>query len=175
MREADLRALSALHDVHGPWALVMLVATIVGGGWGALVLLPMLWHAATRRFAGALSVAIAVQAVLVWAMKFAVGRVRPWIAFGWAAPLGAPRDGSFPSGHAAGSFCVAGFLLLVLPALWPHARARAWLLAGVALLAAGLVATSRVVLGAHFPSDVLGGAVLGAIVGMVAGARFVRG
>jgi undecaprenyl-diphosphatase len=152
----------------------MLVATVVGGGWGTLGLLPLLWHGATRRFAAALVAAVAAQAVMVWATKLAVGRVRPWIAFGWPPPLGAPCDGSFPSGHAAGSFCVAGFLLLALPSVWPHARARSRVVAGVAFMAAALVAVSRVVLGAHFPSDVLGGAMLGATVGAMAGARMGR-
>jgi membrane-associated phospholipid phosphatase len=171
----DVRALLAVYGgAHGAWAWPMIALTLIGGGWSALVLLPMLWHRRTRRFAGALAAAIIAQAVLVWAIKRAVGRVRPWIALGLPAPPGAPHDGSFPSGHAAGSFCVAAFLAVALPAVWPAAPARARLVAAGALVFAALVALSRVYLGAHFPSDALSGALLGALCGALAGELYAR-
>jgi undecaprenyl-diphosphatase len=109
--------------------------------------------------------AIATTAVLVWAMKLAVGRVRPWLAFGFPPPIGEPHDGSFPSGHAAGSFCVAVFLACTIPSIWTGSRSSAHLLRLLALVMAALIALSRVYLGAHFPSDVVGGALLGAVIG----------
>jgi undecaprenyl-diphosphatase len=57
---------------------------------------------------------------------------------------------SFPSGHATTAFAAA-----LLLGLW-YPRWRAPL-----LVLAGLVGLSRVVLGSHFPSDILGGALLG--------------
>lgn len=174
-RADDVRALLAVYGgAHGAWAWPMIALTILGGGWSALLLLPMLWHTRTRRLAGALAGAVVAQAVLVWALKRAVGRVRPWIALGLPAPLGAPHDGSFPSGHAAGSFCVAAFLALALPAVWPAAPARARLVAAGAFFLAALVAFSRVYLGAHFPSDVICGALIGALVGALAGGLYAR-
>ncbi|MBV9947590.1 MAG: phosphatase PAP2 family protein, partial [Myxococcales bacterium] len=140
--------------------------TLLGSGWAALALLPLLRHPRTRRFAAWLSLAILVQAALVWAIKLGVGRVRPWIAFGLPPPLGAPHDYSFPSGHAAGSFCVAAFLALGLPGGPP--RRRTWRRAVMGVLVtclAFLVALSRVYLGAHFPTDVAAGSLLGACVG----------
>ena len=152
----------------------MLALTLLGSGWTALLLLPIVLHPPSRRFGATLTVAVLVQAVLVWGLKAAVGRVRPWIAFGLPAPFGSPRDCSFPSGHAAGSFCVAAFLAYALPAAWPSApRASRALVAGVAVLAA-FIASSRVYLGAHFPGDVLCGALLGAAVGACAAVSFVR-
>jgi undecaprenyl-diphosphatase len=155
---------------HGPWGPAMVIVTLLGGGWAALALAPMVWHIRTRRFAAALGLALVAQAVLVWRLKVAVGRVRPWIAYGLEQPIGAPHDPSFPSGHAAGSFCVAAFLALALPAIRPD---RPWLrrsVVGIAASIAALVAISRVYLGAHFPGDVAVGALLGTLVGALAAA-----
>lgn len=175
MSGLDVRALLALYGgSHGFLFAPMLALTIVGGGWAALLLVPLLLHARTRAFAVALTLAVVTQALLVSAIKAVVGRARPWIALGLPAPFGAPHDGSFPSGHAAGNFCVAAFLAVALPAVWPRAPARVRLLTAVAVVFASLVAASRVYLGAHFPSDVLAGAVLGALVGGAAGVLYVR-
>jgi undecaprenyl-diphosphatase len=152
----------------------MVTFTLIGGGWSAVALLPMIWHQRTRFFASTLALAIAAQATLVWALKLAVGRVRPWLALGLAPPIGAPRDGSFPSGHAAGSFCLAAFLLVALPAAWPRSRGLAHAMSGLALAIATLVALSRVYLGAHFPADVLVGALLGALVGTALGGLYAE-
>jgi membrane-associated phospholipid phosphatase len=174
MRDLDTRALTAMYGgAHGAWGPAMIALTLLGSGWSALPLLPLIGWSRTRRFAAALTVAILAQAAWVWALKLAVGRVRPWIAMGLAAPLGAPRDGSFPSGHASGSFCVAAFLAITLPAVWPGAAWRARFVAAGTLAIASLIAVSRVYLGAHFPSDVLAGALTGACFGAAAGGRYV--
>jgi undecaprenyl-diphosphatase len=173
--DLDVRTLLALYGGdHGAWSLPMLAATIVGEGWTAALLLPLLLWARTRRFAAALTLAVSVTALLVVAIKAAVGRVRPWMALGLPAPFGTPHDPSFPSGHAAGSFCVATFLALALPVAWPDARGRARAVAVFAVCLAALIAASRVYLGAHFPSDVLAGALLGALFGALAAALYAR-
>jgi undecaprenyl-diphosphatase len=173
--ELDVRTLFAVYGgAHGALSMPMLVATLVGEGWTALALLPLLFWPRTRRFAAALTLGVAAQALLVVSIKAAVGRVRPWIALGLPAPFGMPHDPSFPSGHAAGSFCVATFLAVALPVAWPHARGRARALAVFALVLAALIAASRVYLGAHFPSDVLAGALLGALFGALAAALYAR-
>jgi undecaprenyl-diphosphatase len=168
----DARALLWFYGgAHGAWGTLMLGVTLLGEGWTALLLLPLLWSSRTRIFAAALTAAVVAQSVAVWAMKATVGRVRPWIAFGLPPPFGSPHDGSFPSGHAAGSFCVAAFLAVALPAVWPAPRARVVSAAGFVL--ASLIAASRVYLGAHFPTDVLAGAVLGAAAGALAATHYV--
>jgi undecaprenyl-diphosphatase len=165
----DLRAFLALYGgAHGAWGPAMVGLTLIGTGWSCLALVPMFWHTRTRRFAGALAMAIAVQAALVWVFKLLVGRVRPWIALGLPEPIGAPQDPSFPSGHAAGSFCVAAFVALALPIALPLCVWRSRAVAALALLLATFVAFSRVYLGAHFPGDIVGGALLGALVGAIA-------
>ena len=65
-----------------------------------------------------------------------------------------PGDASFPSGHTAASFAAVFALKASGSPLWKPA-----------LLWALLIAFSRLYLYVHWPSDVLGGAVLGAVVG----------
>lgn len=59
---------------------------------------------------------------------------------------------SFPSGHSANAMMTYVALALFLA---PQERRQIWL--GIAVLAALLVGLSRVVLGVHWPSDVIGG------------------
>jgi undecaprenyl-diphosphatase len=60
---------------------------------------------------------------------------------------------SFPSGHATAAFLFAGLAAVSFPVLAPFAYV--W---------ASLIALSRVVLGVHFPSDILAGALLGSAI-----------
>ena len=152
----------------GAWRSVMIALTLIGGGWATLFLLPIACWRPARRPAATLAIAIAVQATLVWLLKLEVGRVRPWVAMGLASPPGAPQDGSFPSGHASGSFCVAAFLAVWLSGSRLERMSKTVIGVAVIVLAA-LVSISRVYLGAHYPSDVLAGAGLGALVGVCAG------
>jgi membrane-associated phospholipid phosphatase len=84
-------------------------------------------------------------------LKELVGRPRPQFAHGGARL----ESLSYPSGHASGvATLVTVALVLAWPLLAPPARRR-WLAAGVALVA--LVGVSRLWLGVHYPSDVVGG------------------
>ncbi len=68
-----------------------------------------------------------------------------------------PGEKSFPSAHASLAFAIAGAIAL---------RNRAW---GRALLAcAALVAFGRVAAGVHYPSDVVGGAIVGLLAALAA-------
>ena len=61
---------------------------------------------------------------------------------------------SFPSGHTATATAFALVATLVVVSRKP---ARAWLLAVVPVLAAGVMAWVQVLLNAHYPTDTLGG------------------
>ena len=146
---------------HGsPAALVpfLHVITVIGGGWALLALVPFAVRRATRVVTAWLFAAIVAQSALVSILKHLVGRVRPCEALAWCAPIAVacPGGGTLPSGHAAGSFAFAAFVAV---------RAPRW--AALAFLWAVLVAWSRVFLGVHYPGDVLAGALLGSVVGVL--------
>ena len=100
-------------------------------------------------------VAVAVgQPLVTNSIKDLLDRVRPTIDPG-AATLGP----SFPSGHSAGAAACFAALALVL-GRGRSPRTHAWL-AGGAVFVAVAVATSRVLLGVHWLSDVIAGLALG--------------
>jgi membrane-associated phospholipid phosphatase len=89
-------------------------------------------------------------------VKTAVHRVRPVLAH----PVAQEHGLSFPSGHAQAAVVGYSLLLIVfVPILHGTWRRGAVVLAAVAALAIGF---SRVALGVHYVSDVVGGFVLGA-------------
>lgn len=71
-------------------------------------------------------------------------------------------NGSFPSSHAASHFGMAMFFFLTLRHQFPK---QVWLF----FVWAGAVCFSQVYVGVHYPSDVLGGSVLGMLIGGSAG------
>ncbi|MFI6654627.1 phosphatase PAP2 family protein [Streptomyces sp. NPDC050523] len=106
-----------------------------------------------------LAAAVTVGALLQQGLKAAVDRPRPV----WRDPVDSAHYASFPSGHAMTATIVCGLLLWLLHrygpgrALWRTALA----VALVSVLGVGL---TRVWLGVHWSSDVLGGWLLGATV-----------
>ncbi len=77
----------------------------------------------------------------------------------WYHPQGITGNYSFPSGHALNAAAV--LLLPLLPRVFPDITVKVRTLVIFASFWMILVATSRVGLGAHFPSDVTAGALLG--------------
>ncbi len=74
----------------------------------------------------------------------------------------APPTSSYPSGHTAAAVCLYGCLAILL--LWLYAgRPGARILACLLFCVPVFVAVSRVYRGMHYPSDVLAGALLGAL------------
>jgi membrane-associated phospholipid phosphatase len=109
------------------------------------------YRARWRHEAAVLAWLMGGAVVLNNALKFAFHRIRPEPFFGVA-----PESYSFPSGHALFSCC---FYIALASALARHTRSRVvrawiWLVAVFLVMAIGL---SRVYLGVHYPSDVLGG------------------
>ena len=107
-------------------------------------------------FAGLVGV-IAADEILKTTLKNFFGRARPTL-FEEIAPL---HSFSFPSGHAMAAVAMYGMIAVVIGRLSPPLKP--WVNWGVAILAL-LIGFSRVYLGAHWLTDVLGGYAAGAVI-----------
>ncbi|MFH9863367.1 phosphatase PAP2 family protein [Streptomyces sp. NPDC017202] len=110
-----------------------------------------------------------VGTALQQGLKAAVDRERPV----WTDPVDSAHYAAYPSGHALTATVVLGLLLWLLhrhgagPVLWRTAVA-------VAVVSVAGVGLTRVWLGVHWPTDVLGGWLLGAMLVCLAIAAHVR-
>ncbi|MFV0137467.1 phosphatase PAP2 family protein [Streptomyces sp. HMX87] len=108
--------------------------------------------------AGWLAVACALGALMQQALKAAVGRDRPV----WPDPVDSAHYASFPSGHVMTATLVCGLLLWLLHHYGAPRALRSAALS-VAVVSAVGVALTRVWLGVHWTTDVVGGWLLGAL------------
>jgi undecaprenyl-diphosphatase len=118
-----------------------------------VVLALLLWWRGDRR--GALFVVVTrlLAMVVSTGVKLLVRRPRPLLAH----PLAHASGYSFPSGHALGSAALWASIAFVAAGRGlPRARALA-----VAMAVPVVVASTRVVLGVHYVTDVVGGLLLG--------------
>lgn len=142
--------------------MTMKTATFLGNG-GIIWLTAcvcLLIRSETRRASLTALLSLLLSILINNAMlKHLVGRARPFDRIqNLKLLIRRPHDFSFPSGHTSSSFAVATVFLSMLP-LWFGLSA---------MLLAALIAFSRLYLGAHYPSDVVCGAVLGILFGLVA-------
>jgi membrane-associated phospholipid phosphatase len=119
----------------------------------AALLLLVLYGTGHHRLALFVLVARGGAMILSTGLKAIVDRARPV----FDEPVATALGGSFPSGHALGS---AAFYAMIAVVLAPR-LSRAGLLLTAAAAISVLVASSRVLLGVHFPSDVTAGLLIG--------------
>ena len=154
----DRRVSDRLHDhaVESPgWVDVMQLISDVGGGAAAWVLLSAttLYLLVLRRWRHAAFVAVTGWggAWINSTAKVIVDRERPE----WLDPVSTAAGLSFPSGHASTSFLWCAVLLVIfLPRL--PTRIRPFVVVDAAVIVF-LVGFSRVALGVHYVTDVVGG------------------
>ncbi len=158
----DTAAARHLHEwVRGSDDLVRELKILAFFGsplWFYLVVTPAVvwvWRRGHPRLAVFLVVTTLGGGLLDSVVKEAVGRPRPSLV----DPVATARGKSFPSGHAMSSTVSYGALLLVfLPAI--GRRYRPVVFTGVVVLV-GAIGFSRLALGVHYVTDVLGGFILG--------------
>jgi undecaprenyl-diphosphatase len=156
----DHRLMRRVHRWRAPrwFRILMILATRSGDGWlwYALGVIIAIYGGSHRWEAiGAGGVAAGTGIFLFRSLKKLSRRKRPCEIepHCWAALL-PPDKYSFPSGHSITAFAVA----LSIGLFYPQLEA-------CLLVAALLIATSRIILGMHFLSDVLAGSAIGVILG----------
>ncbi|WP_435741867.1 YegS/Rv2252/BmrU family lipid kinase [Nocardioides sp. SYSU DS0663] len=111
-----------------------------------------------HRRAAYFTVAVMLAASLATtAMKLGIGRERPE----WQLTEALLSTKSFPSGHSSSATALGGVAVVLVTMLVRRASVRRVLYAGIALFVV-VVLLDRVLLGRHYPSDVVGGVLLGA-------------
>jgi undecaprenyl-diphosphatase len=162
-RGIDLGLMNAMHSYATPALThVMFAFTDIGsaGPVFALIALFLAWLLFTRQFRDAVGFATSVVGALLLnhVLKHWFQRQRPDVP--WA--LTHEKSFSFPSGHAMMGIVVFGMLAYLL---YRHQHSRSAcvldiLIAAIVVIGIG---TSRVYLGVHFPTDILGGWIAGGV------------
>lgn len=134
----------------------------------------MIWIAITvfmllskkYRKTGIMNVAALICCLLIVniGLKNLVARPRPcWLNDGVQMLIAIPKDFSFPSGHSAASFAAACVIF------------SQYKKTGIAAMAlAALIAFSRMYLYVHFPTDILGGVIIGVLIGIIVPSVFKK-
>ncbi len=138
-----------------PLLVAILVAAVVSspslGRTGQLVIASLVARA------GFLFMAVAMPGIVVTVVKRFIGRARPYLfeaggPFDFQPFRWDPNYASLPSGHTTTAFATA----FAIGALYPRIRWPIW-------IAACVVGVSRIIVSAHYPSDVLAAAVVGVL------------
>lgn len=158
----ELRFLDFLQTIHTP-LLDKILAFITSLGnvgiiWIVLAVV-LLILPKTRKTGIIVAAALLMDLVLCnLILKNLVARMRPYdVNTAIAILIKKPLDFSFPSGHTAASFAA-------MTALFLAKMKKAWI---AALILAVLIAFSRLYFYVHYPTDVLGGAVVGILSGII--------
>lgn len=125
----------------------------------AVILLFLLFKK-TRKVGLTAGISLGLEAILInLTIKKLVGRTRPYVvneAIEYITKR--PSDNSFPSGHTGCVFAVASVLFFMMPKK-----------VGIpAMVIASLVGISRLYVGVHYPTDIIGGFLVGMFTGFVA-------
>jgi undecaprenyl-diphosphatase len=158
--ELDARLSDRLRVAEQPGLLRTLAVFFAHSGdswfWGlGLIILWWFGDSFWKQWAVVLFTGIALLAMIVMAIKFTVRRRRPEGEWGGIYRNTDPH--SFPSGHATRAFLIA-ILSIGLGPVWLAVLLCVW---------APLVSLARVAMGVHYLSDIIAGAFLGIVVGLL--------
>ena len=185
-----LRLDAAAGEMRGEWSpgFVRFTDFFTQFGLGGWYLIPAAlclvianltdWRALSRQgrmvvynwtcFAFLVLCAVGLSGLAVNVLKYGIGRARPlyFDSFGVLSlhPFAMDaRFAGFPSGHATTMGAIFGVLLLLFP--------RRWI---IALAITACIASTRVFVGAHYPSDTVAGFGLGLALAVISGLVFAR-
>ncbi len=157
----DVAILQWLHAHQHPLITqLMIEMTYLGTGSVVVVVVGVaalfLWHTEHKHSARLLLAATIGNIVLNSALKLVYHRARPAV-FAWQTTA---VSSSFPSGHAMSATVVYGTVAYLVMRLQKHRWAK-MLTLGAAVLLILLICLTRLYLGVHYPSDVIGGIIVG--------------
>ena len=131
------------------------ILTFLGDKEFFLLLMPLVYWCINRRAGARLFILLLISACLNEVTKLLADQPRPFNYDPRVIKMVHEDSGGFPSGHTQSAVVVWGYLACRFN------KKALWLLAGFLILAIPL---SRIYLGAHFPTDLIGGYAIGALV-----------
>jgi undecaprenyl-diphosphatase len=151
----DVTVELAIHRLDSAFGdVVMKTATLIGSNVVLLPVVALVTLLAIYRRMRTVAIVLVIDTIAVIAvdsaLKIMFSRERPRLF----DKISLPTDGSFPSGHSMSAIGIYGVVAAALIALYPQTR-RVMIVAVTLLVAA--IGFSRVYLGVHWPSDVVGG------------------
>ncbi|WP_273845883.1 phosphatase PAP2 family protein [Rubrobacter calidifluminis] len=173
-RSLDVAVMMEVHGVFSPSIEGLMVAATTLGYYSVVTVLlavcvvlfylrGLRWHALY------MPVCTVGDMVLTTIVKDTVERIRPHLFHFPGYPI--PHSFSFPSGHADMAVAFYGVLALLLARLLSGGWR--WLVLAAGLLLVLIIGFSRIYLGVHYPSDVLGGYLLAGFWASLTGSAFV--
>jgi len=134
--------------------LPFIALTFLGNEGFFIVLIPLVYWCYDRRTGVGLAVLFLISVYFNEAAKVIAAQPRPFTYDPRVMQIVSATSGGFPSGHTQQAVVVWGYLAFRLKKTW------AWIVAGMLM---ALIPLSRVYLGVHFPTDLVGGYLMGGI------------
>ena len=164
LNQYEINILNAIQNMRTD-TLDDIMVTITALGNGAIFWISLIFVffsiKSYRKIAEVISISFILNLLIVnILLKVSVGRVRPYEAFEFTDLLIRHlSDNSFPSGHTSYAFSFVTVLFMLSKSKFIN-----WYMAIIAIL----IAFSRLYLYVHFPTDVLAGAIIGILLGILA-------
>ena len=160
-KDLDINILKTIFESRNP-AFDIFLRLITNSAAALAFGIPGIWlmvalikkDQANKRRALQLLLPVALSAIIANLLKYTIDLPRPYELYPFIHKLSVGGSPSFPSGHTADAFAFATAVSLMY---------RKWIVVVVMLAWATFVGYTRMALGVHFPSDVLAGAVIGAM------------